>query len=203
MDWTVAAANTAWLLGNLPRSRRFCHALLRPHHAQQEILQRYLRQNSDTAFGRRHGFAQIRSPSEYQQRVPLCDYEAYRPYVAQIAAGEQHVLTHAPSFTSPFPAGRPALKSGFLTPRHCSTNSAAPLRPGSRTCSTPTQRFAEGPPTGPSHRSALARKPPPESPSASTKTPPISAACSRNSSMPPSRRPANCATSRTCRPSVT
>jgi hypothetical protein len=48
---------------------------------QQRLLFRLLRRAENTAFGREHDFADIRSVAEYQERVPLRDYEAfYRNY---------------------------------------------------------------------------------------------------------------------------
>ncbi len=45
--------------------------------AQRRTLRRLLRRAADTAFGRAHGFARIRTVSEYQRRVPLRAYEAF------------------------------------------------------------------------------------------------------------------------------
>ena len=75
---------------------RFEEALRDPRAAQTRVLDRLLAVNRDTAFGREHAFAGIRSAAEYAQRVRLRDYEGLRPYVDRIAGGEARVLTRDP-----------------------------------------------------------------------------------------------------------
>jgi hypothetical protein len=76
-----------------PHRRRFEEVTERPDLAQARLLGSWLRQNADTHFGREHGFATISSPAEYARRVPIRDYEGFRPYVRRIAAREARVLT--------------------------------------------------------------------------------------------------------------
>lgn len=45
--------------------------------AQLDTLLRLVRRGAETHFGRDHGFAHIRSVRDYQDRVPLRDYEAF------------------------------------------------------------------------------------------------------------------------------
>ncbi len=61
-------------------------------HLQWQLLQKLLRQAAHTHFGQAHRFTQIRNYSDFQQAVPLADYEQLRPYIDRIIAGEQHVL---------------------------------------------------------------------------------------------------------------
>src|SRR6185436_15905042 len=72
---------------------RFEQALEQPERAQARVLERLVRTNKGTMFGREHAFADIRSPSDYARRVPVRDYEGFRPYVDRIAAGQEEVLT--------------------------------------------------------------------------------------------------------------
>jgi hypothetical protein len=55
-----------------------------------------LRRNAGTRFGRDHGFGTIAGPADYARRVPIRDYEGFRPYVARIVAGEADALTAEP-----------------------------------------------------------------------------------------------------------
>jgi hypothetical protein len=64
-----------------------------PEQAQARVLRALLRDNADTVFGREHGFATIGSAAEYARQVPIRDYEALRPYIDRIMAGEAAVLT--------------------------------------------------------------------------------------------------------------
>jgi hypothetical protein len=73
--------------------RAFEAATAAPAQAQARVLARLLRTNARTAFGREHGFATTEGPATFARRVPIRDYEALRPYVNRIAAGEERVLT--------------------------------------------------------------------------------------------------------------
>ena len=75
---------------------RFERALADPQAAQAAVLQRLVAGNRDTVFGREHGFAEVRSAVDWSRRVPVRDYEAFRPYVDRIEKGETHVLTKEP-----------------------------------------------------------------------------------------------------------
>lgn len=83
-----------WLAANLPGYVRFRQSLDKPETVQRSLLRHYLRANADTAFGRAHGFASIRTAEEYRERLPfLADLD---PWVERIAAGEKDVLTRSP-----------------------------------------------------------------------------------------------------------
>ena len=74
----------------------FERAAARPDRAQLAALRTLVDRNARTVFGRAHGFGAIRTPREYRDAVPLRDYEAFRPYVQRIVAGEPSVLTAEP-----------------------------------------------------------------------------------------------------------
>jgi hypothetical protein len=64
-------------------------------HAVQEqakIFSRLIEVGKTTAFGKAHGFDQIRSYQDYVERVPIRDYEGIKPYIERIKAGENDVL---------------------------------------------------------------------------------------------------------------
>ena len=73
--------------------RAFERAAADPAGAQMSLLRGLLRDNAATVFGREHGFATTDGPAVFAQRVPMRDYEALRPYVRRLLAGERHVLT--------------------------------------------------------------------------------------------------------------
>lgn len=91
MNCTVA--NSLWLAGCIPEYRRFHHAVRHVEAEQQAILRRVLISNADTEFGRLHGFSSIRSAREYQERVPLREYEDFQGWIERIASGSSNVLT--------------------------------------------------------------------------------------------------------------
>jgi GH3 auxin-responsive promoter len=87
------ALSLPWLAANFPGYLAFRHALDHPQSTQRALLRGYLSRGAATAFGRAHGFAEIRSAEEYRRRVPLASWVEVAPWVERIRAGEQAVLT--------------------------------------------------------------------------------------------------------------
>ncbi|RZK53097.1 MAG: hypothetical protein EOO87_13720, partial [Pedobacter sp.] len=63
-----------------------------PIVAQEKILQRLLKTAQNTAFGKDHHFDKIKTYQDFKQHVPIGDYEALKPYVDRVVAGEENVL---------------------------------------------------------------------------------------------------------------
>ena len=59
---------------------------------QEQIFKQLIATGKNTAFGKAHGFDQIRSYQDYVERVPIRDYEGIKPYIERIKAGESDVL---------------------------------------------------------------------------------------------------------------
>ncbi|HEY3914988.1 MAG TPA: GH3 auxin-responsive promoter family protein [Verrucomicrobiae bacterium] len=93
MQLKATIANTLWAASNLPAYGRFRRALREPERAQKAKLRTYLEANTQSAFGKEHGFTDIRSYEEFARRVPLGDYESFEPWIARIRGGEGNVLT--------------------------------------------------------------------------------------------------------------
>jgi hypothetical protein len=85
--------NRAWIASCSPEHTRFTVALGRVAATQSYYLLDLLGRNAGTRFGRKHGFASIRSVTEFQARVPVTNYEALTESIEEIARGEQGVLT--------------------------------------------------------------------------------------------------------------
>lgn len=94
-----------WLATNVAGYLRFRAALANPERAQRAILLRYLQENTETAFGRQHRFAGIRTVCEFQERVPLATYSDLAPWIDRIALGEPNVLTRSPVRTLELTSG--------------------------------------------------------------------------------------------------
>ena len=92
----AALANCAWLAASVPAWLRFSRALHEPEKAQRQILRRLLARNAASAYGRAHGFGEIRSYEQFRGRVPVVDCDALAPWIARITRGEQSVLTCEP-----------------------------------------------------------------------------------------------------------
>jgi hypothetical protein len=74
----------------------FRQALADPAAAQQHVLTTILTRNAETGFGRQHDFAAVRSWQDYQHAVPVRSYDGLRPWIDQVVAGAENVLTADP-----------------------------------------------------------------------------------------------------------
>jgi len=76
---------------------RIAAAVRDPMRVQRALLERILRENRDTAFGRRYGFGETDSYETFASSVPVGDYEALRPYIdAEIERGESALTDEVP-----------------------------------------------------------------------------------------------------------
>ncbi len=91
-----ALANSLWLAGCLAEAARFRGAVKHVEREQQALLKRMLSANAETEFGRLHHFSSISSVREFQQRVPLRDYDGYQKWVGRVSTGSPDILTREP-----------------------------------------------------------------------------------------------------------
>jgi hypothetical protein len=94
MNWPATIANSLWVGSSLPAWVNFHRALNQPEEVQRSLLRRLLACNSDCAYGRAHGFGEIKSYEEFARRVPIVEYENVAPWVDRIRNGEPRVLTN-------------------------------------------------------------------------------------------------------------
>ena len=57
-----------------------------------DLLMKLLRDNKDTEYGKKYDFANIHSIEEYQDKVPLCDYDTLEPYIKRMVADDEENL---------------------------------------------------------------------------------------------------------------
>ena len=88
--------NRVWIAACARELRRFEDALQRLEEVQHDLLLATLRRNADTVFGRAHGFSEIRTVRDFQERVPISGHAAIAGSVAEIARGATGVLTAEP-----------------------------------------------------------------------------------------------------------
>ncbi|RCU50534.1 MULTISPECIES: GH3 auxin-responsive promoter family protein [Corallincola] len=60
---------------------------------QKALLNRIIKQNAETEYGKRYGFSKINTIAEYQAALPLVSYEDIRPEIERMTAGESNILT--------------------------------------------------------------------------------------------------------------
>ena len=65
-----------------------------PMKYNTELLMKILDDNKDTEFGKKYDFANIKSVEEYQEKVPITDYDSYADYIYRMTEkGEKNLLT--------------------------------------------------------------------------------------------------------------
>ncbi len=74
------------------QANRFLRAHDRTPDVQQHLLTELLAAHQDTAFGREHAFARIRTPADFASAVPVRTYEQLRPWLDRVHAGESTAL---------------------------------------------------------------------------------------------------------------
>ena len=72
--------------------QQFVRDARRAAEIQSSVLLEKLGRNADTDFGRRHGFGEIHTIADFRRRVPIADYEYYRPYVERVKQGETEAM---------------------------------------------------------------------------------------------------------------
>ncbi|MBU3682368.1 MAG: GH3 auxin-responsive promoter family protein [Flavobacterium sp.] len=66
--------------------------ITRPVESQQEVFSKLIATAQHTQFGRDHAFAEIKTHQDFIARIPIRDYEALKPYVDRVVAGESDIL---------------------------------------------------------------------------------------------------------------
>src|SRR5918912_3870754 len=95
-DMRATTANALWVAACVPEWRRFRRALDRVPAVQYRLLQLYLDANRESTYGRRYGFASLKSVRDYQEAVPLTTYDDYVEAIDAIGDGHAGVLTAEP-----------------------------------------------------------------------------------------------------------
>ncbi|AGA77605.1 GH3 auxin-responsive promoter family protein [Echinicola vietnamensis] len=63
-----------------------------PIEVQQDIFFDLIKSAKKTQFGKKYGFADIKSPKDFDRQVPVHSYEQMQPYIEQTMRGEQNVI---------------------------------------------------------------------------------------------------------------
>ena len=88
-------------LGAIPRARirrqtaRFLNAAKNCRSAQSQVLIDLLALNAGSRFSREHKLDGVRNATQYRRRVPVADYEYFRPYIEEVKAGRHDALLGA------------------------------------------------------------------------------------------------------------
>ena len=60
---------------------------------QKKYLLNLLKKNQDTKFGKSYNFEKIKSIKDFQNNVPIRDYEEINPWISDLINGKQNILT--------------------------------------------------------------------------------------------------------------
>lgn len=63
-----------------------------PAEVQFDTLMGLLEKAKDTEYGRLYGFDSIKSFEDFQRRIPILDYEGFKPYIDRLRQGEENLL---------------------------------------------------------------------------------------------------------------
>ncbi|MCB0462012.1 MAG: GH3 auxin-responsive promoter family protein [Flavobacteriaceae bacterium] len=66
--------------------------LSKPIETQNKVFQNLISVGAGTVFGKDHDFVSIKSHQDFVKRVPIRDYEALKPYVEKVVAGQENIL---------------------------------------------------------------------------------------------------------------
>ena len=65
-----------------------------PMKYNTDLLMKILEDNKETEYGQKYDFANIKSVEEYQNKVPITDYDSYADYIYRMTEnGERNLLT--------------------------------------------------------------------------------------------------------------
>jgi hypothetical protein len=88
--------NTAWMVACRKNRKRFQRSVFDVAGTQRSLLRGILGSNQSCRYGREYNFANIRDADDFRSRLPIADYEHFRPWVDEICSGRTAVLTTEP-----------------------------------------------------------------------------------------------------------
>ncbi len=74
-------------------AERFETASKNPVQAQTDKILTMIQKNADTEYGRRYGFAAIKTIKDFQKQVPIVSYEDIKDDMQRLVAGEKKIFT--------------------------------------------------------------------------------------------------------------
>ncbi|MDP2928885.1 MAG: GH3 auxin-responsive promoter family protein [Candidatus Omnitrophota bacterium] len=74
-------------------SIRFDRAARDPIKTQKKLLFSIIKKNKRTLYGKEHGFSSIKTIEDFQNKVPVNNYESLRPYIKKMLKGQPNILT--------------------------------------------------------------------------------------------------------------
>ncbi len=88
--------------------------MLNPIDTQQQVFNHLIGSGQFTEYGKKYDFEHINSITEFQQKVPINDYESLKPYIQRILEGHQNILWNTPIRWFAKSSGTTSDKSKFI-----------------------------------------------------------------------------------------
>jgi hypothetical protein len=63
-----------------------------PHEVQLEWFRKLLSSGRNTEYGRQFDFRSVHTPAQFQERLPIKDYDGIKPFIDRLRNGEQNIL---------------------------------------------------------------------------------------------------------------
>lgn len=85
-----------------------------PIKTQNQQLQSLLTRGQNTAWGKAHGFADVKSYNEYKETHPIVTYEQLKPWIQKVMDGQENVLWDSPTRWMAKSSGTTSDRSKFI-----------------------------------------------------------------------------------------
>jgi hypothetical protein len=96
LNFLKKTAAKIWADRHVKKTEDFKH---NAEKKQEELLLSLVQAAGKTLFGREHDFANIISVKDFQERVPVADYEDLKPYIEKVKKGQRNILwTDTPEY---------------------------------------------------------------------------------------------------------
>lgn len=76
-----------------PALAEYQRTLSNPMIVQEDLLQKIIRQNKNTVYGRKYHFSAIKNVKDFQNILPIVTYEDLHPFIDRMLKGQKNVLT--------------------------------------------------------------------------------------------------------------
>ena len=85
-----------------------------PHEVQQEWLKKLISNGTETEWGKKYGYKDIKNINDFRNQVPISSYDSLKPYIDRLRSGEQNILWNTDVKWFAKSAGTTSDKSKFI-----------------------------------------------------------------------------------------
>lgn len=77
-----------------PVEEKFLKMIQNPIQVNEKLLLKILDDNKNTEYGKKYGFADIKSLKDFQEKVPISEFKDYEPYIKRMSENnEKNLIT--------------------------------------------------------------------------------------------------------------